>query len=141
MRVVGHMAMAYRDLARVHILQTKWDSAIQTYQEMIQTLKEIDTTTSKFADEIRLVLLQSAERDKAILQALSSNSKFPNLPKDSLMHWRIEYFWRRCGSGAAENDEGACAGVCIVDSELDWDDECIILVSSLLAPMESSLSA
>ena len=58
---------------------------------MIQTLKSIDTTTSQFADEIRVVLLQSLERDTAILQSLSSNTAFPNLPKESLMHWRIEY--------------------------------------------------
>ena len=63
MRVVGHMAMVYRDLARAYILQEDWDRAVQVYQTMVQTLHAIDTASSKFADEIRLVLLQSAERD------------------------------------------------------------------------------
>lgn len=92
MRVVGHMAMAYRDLARVYILQEDWDRAIQVYQTMIRTLQSIDTASSKFADEIRLVLLRSAERDTEILQALHTDGPFPEVSPDSLMHWRIEYW-------------------------------------------------
>lgn len=92
MRVVGHMAMAYRDLARVHILQDDWSRAIEVYQDMIETLNSIDTAASKFADEIRMVLLQSAKRDVQILQALHTSSPFPKVPADSLMHWRIEYW-------------------------------------------------
>ncbi len=98
MRVVGHMAMAYRDLARVHILQEDWDTAILVYQEMIETLQAIDTTSSKFADEIRMVLLQSAERDVQIVQALHTKVEFPEVSPDSLMHWRIEY-WKLIQSG------------------------------------------
>ena len=99
MRVVGHMAMGYRDLARIHILQEDWNAAILVYQEMIQTLQAVDTASSKFAEEIRMVLLKSAERDVQILRALHTKADFPEVSPDALMHWRIEY-WKLIQSGA-----------------------------------------
>ena len=99
MRVVGHMAMAYRDLARIHILQEDWNTAMLVYQEMIQTLQAVDTASSKFAEEIRMVLLKSAERDVQILRALHTKADFPEVSPDALMHWRIEY-WKLIQTGA-----------------------------------------
>ena len=92
MRVVGHMAMAYRDLARVQLLNEDWSSAINSYTEMIQSLQSIDTASSKFAEQIRQVLLKSAQRDIQIIRALHTGSSFPEVSAESLMHWRIEYW-------------------------------------------------
>ena len=89
MRVVGHMAMAYRDLARFMCSTRQLGLWIQIYGEMIETLKGIDTTTSQFADEIRVVRLYQLSEIRLFFR-LSSKGSFPNLPKESLMHWRIE---------------------------------------------------
>ena len=77
MRVVGHMAMAYRDLEESTFYKRTGTLAILVYQEMIQTLQAIDTASSKFADEIRMVLLKSAERDVQILRALHTKAVLP----------------------------------------------------------------
>ena len=92
MRVVGHLAMAYRDLIRVHILNLNWDQASNTMQAMVQTLESIDTKTSKHAEDIRSILLDSAKRDLLILGALQGNNDFPTTSPDTLIHWRIEYW-------------------------------------------------
>ena len=92
MRVVGHLAMAYRDLARAHLLNVDWQNATATMQEMVQTLEGIDTKTSKHAEDIRSILLDSAKRDLLILGALQGNNDFPTTSPDALIHWRIEYW-------------------------------------------------
>ena len=92
MRVVGHLAMAYRDLIRVHILNLNWDKASNTMQEMVQNLERIDTKTSKHAEDIRSILLNSAKRDLIILGALQGKNDFPTTSPDTLIHWRIKYW-------------------------------------------------
>lgn len=92
MRVIGHMAMAYRDLARTHILNGDWSRGINSYTEMVQSLQSIDTASSKFAEQIRLILLKAAQRDLQILRALHTETSFPEIPEDSLMYWRIKYW-------------------------------------------------
>ena len=90
MRVVGHLAMGFRDLARFHLLQGDWKQAISTHERSIKTLSNINTQPSKFAEEIRNILLQSFQRDLQILQALQGNGEFPQTELDSLIHWRIQ---------------------------------------------------
>ena len=100
MRVVGHMAMAYRDFARsAHSTRGNWNTAIVGISRDDSNLTAIDTASSKFAEEIRMVLLKSAERDVQILRALHTKADFPEVSPDALMHWRIEY-WKLIQTGA-----------------------------------------
>ena len=92
MRVVGHLAMGYRDIARIHLLNQDWAQASATLQTMSDTLTSIDTTSSKFAEEIRSILIESAKRDLQILNALQGKGAFPNTNPDTLIHWRIAYW-------------------------------------------------
>lgn len=90
MRVVGHLAMGFRDLARFHLLKGDWEQSIQTHELCIKTLSDINTEPSKFAEEIRNILIKSFQRDLQILQALQGSKPFPETVPDSLIHWRIE---------------------------------------------------
>ena len=94
MRVVGHLAMGFRDLARFHLLKGNWTQAINTHERCIDTLTNINTEPSKFAEEIRNILISSFQRDLQILQALQGSKPFPKTTPDALIHWRIET-WKR----------------------------------------------
>lgn len=104
MRVVGHLAMGFRDLARFHLLNQDWTMALQTNQRAIQTLSSINTEPSKFAEEIRSILIQSFKRDAQILQALQGQAAFPETNPDTLIHWRIA-IWKLQQQPASTNSE------------------------------------
>ena len=91
MRVVGHLAMVYRDLARSYILQGNWSKASETYDRLAEHLQNIDTSKSDFAEQIRQLLIKSAQRDHGIITALYQKTAFPqNI--DGLMALRVEYW-------------------------------------------------
>ena len=92
MRVVGHLAMGYRDLARFQLLEQNWDTALKTLQTMQDTLDSIDTSSSSHAEDIKQLLRHSTSRDIQIIQALQGNGDFPQTDPNTLIHWRIEYW-------------------------------------------------
>ena len=74
MRVMGHLAMGYRELARSCIEQQQWDKGLQEYQKLERYLKEADFEKAKFAKEIQKALLDATKRDIALIQALQQKS-------------------------------------------------------------------
>ena len=79
MRVMGHLAMGYRELARSYLENQEWEKGLQEYQNLEKYLQNADFGRAKFAQEIQQTLLKATQRDIALVQAL--RKKQSALPK------------------------------------------------------------
>jgi tetratricopeptide (TPR) repeat protein len=70
MRVVGHIAIAYRDLARSYAEEKDFKKSAEIYETLAKTIQQIDTSKSTFAEEIKLILYRAAQRDANYLRAI-----------------------------------------------------------------------
>ena len=78
MRVMGHLAIGHRELARSYLEEQKWDQGLQEYQRLEQYLQKASFHKAKFAQEIQQTLLQAVQRDIALITALKNSSTLPS---------------------------------------------------------------
>ena len=90
MRVIGHLSVAYRDLARSYAQEGNFEKAANIYHEMGVLLEKIDTTGSQPAEEIKKIIVNAALRDAKYLQALSER-KAP-IPEGDFSALRAQYY-------------------------------------------------
>ena len=90
MRVLGHLSIAYRDLARSYAMSGDFETAGQTYQQLATVLRQSNTTSSPHAEQIRQILLNAADRDSAILLAIHTQQPFPTLAGMAAL--RLRYY-------------------------------------------------
>ena len=90
MRVLGHLSIAYRDLARSYAMVGDFKTASQTYQQLAALLRQSNTTSSQHAEQIRQILLAAADRDHEILLAIDNQQSFPFL--EGLAALRARYY-------------------------------------------------
>ena len=73
MRVMGHLAIGYRELARSYLEQEEWEKGLDEYQKLESFLKTLNFTNAKFAQEIQTSLLEAVQRDILLIQGLRDN--------------------------------------------------------------------
>ena len=78
MRVMGHMAMGYRELARSYIENKEWDKGLQEYRNLEGYLQKADFQGAQFAQEIQKTLLEATQRDIALIAALKNETSLPH---------------------------------------------------------------
>ena len=102
MRVLGHLSIAYRDLARSYAMIGDFTTASETYQNLATILRQTDTTPSGHAEQIRQILLQAAERDRDLLLAFNKGQDFPVI--QGLSALRLRYYQLALQSKPTEQD-------------------------------------
>ena len=73
MRVMGHLAIGYRELARSYLEQEEWEKGLDEYQKLESFLNTLNFKNAKFAQEIQTSLLEAVQRDILLIQGLRDN--------------------------------------------------------------------
>ena len=77
MRVMGHLAIGYRELARSYLENEEWDKGLQELEELEQFLESLALKDAAFAQEIQKSLLKATQRDIFLVQGLRDNTPLP----------------------------------------------------------------
>jgi len=90
MRVAGHIALAARDLARLHAEAGDLAAAGAVLDELVTTLSGLDVESSEIAREITGILAASSRRDAELLRGLAQG-RLPEPEGDAVAAARNRY--------------------------------------------------
>lgn len=88
MRVLGHVAVAGRDLARARAMRSDWEGCAQAYDALIRRMESIKSASETGAP-IRESLVEAARRDALLCRALAEGQPLP-VPQSPFAAFRAE---------------------------------------------------